>query len=86
MRIRPARDVERMKALAASARFQRGDLDAEADYYRIHFRLHPGGTRRSDRERNAARASRSDRDLWALAYMEHPDAVYEHVAALVDAI
>jgi proline iminopeptidase len=35
---RPAGDVERMQAIAATARFRAGDLDAEADYYRIHFR------------------------------------------------
>lgn len=30
-------DVERMRALASSARYQAGDLDVEAEYYRIHF-------------------------------------------------
>jgi proline iminopeptidase len=34
---RPARDVHRMRALAASAGYQAGNLEAEADYYRIHF-------------------------------------------------
>jgi proline iminopeptidase len=30
-------DVERMRAVASSARFQAGDLEAETEYYRIHF-------------------------------------------------
>jgi proline iminopeptidase len=30
-------DVERMRAIASSARFQAGDLEAETEYYRIHF-------------------------------------------------
>jgi proline iminopeptidase len=34
---RPAGDVERMRALASSARYQAGDLETEAEYYRIHF-------------------------------------------------
>lgn len=37
LRIRPAGDVERMQALAAGSRYQSGDLEAEAEYYRIHF-------------------------------------------------
>ena len=36
---RPPGDIERMGALAASAEYQRGSLDAEAEYYRIHFSL-----------------------------------------------
>ena len=35
---RPAGDVETMQAIAATARFRAGDLETEADYYRIHFR------------------------------------------------
>jgi proline iminopeptidase len=31
-------DLERMGEIAAGARYAAGDLDAEADYYRIHFR------------------------------------------------
>ncbi len=30
-------DVERMRAIASSARYQAGDLEAEIEYYRIHF-------------------------------------------------
>jgi proline iminopeptidase len=30
-------DVERMQAVASSARYQAGDLEAETEYYRIHF-------------------------------------------------
>jgi proline iminopeptidase len=37
-RLRPAGDVEQMQTLAASDRFRAGDLDVEAEYYRIHFR------------------------------------------------
>ncbi len=37
LRTRPAGDVERMRALASSARYQAGDLEAEAEYYRLHF-------------------------------------------------
>jgi proline iminopeptidase len=36
---RPPGDVERMQAIAASDRYLAGDLEAEADYYRIHFRV-----------------------------------------------
>jgi proline iminopeptidase len=36
--IRPAGDIEAMDALAASDAFQAGDLHAELDYYRIHYR------------------------------------------------
>jgi proline iminopeptidase len=35
---RPADELERMRAVAATDRYLRGELDAEADYYRIHFR------------------------------------------------
>jgi proline iminopeptidase len=42
---RPAGDVERMEYIAASAPYQAGDLQAEADYYRIHFR---GTVQRAD--------------------------------------
>ena len=38
-RIRPASDVERMNELSSSSLFQEGDLDVEAEYYRIHFGL-----------------------------------------------
>jgi proline iminopeptidase len=36
---RAAGDVERMQALASSSRYQAGDLEVEAEYYRIHFRV-----------------------------------------------
>jgi proline iminopeptidase len=36
---RPAGDIEMMQAVSASARYQQGDLAAEAEYYRIHFRM-----------------------------------------------
>jgi proline iminopeptidase len=36
--IRTPADIERLKAIAASAPYQAGDLEAEAEYYRIHFR------------------------------------------------
>jgi proline iminopeptidase len=39
LRTRPAADVERMQALASSARYQAGDLEVEAEYIRIHYRL-----------------------------------------------
>jgi proline iminopeptidase len=38
LQTRPTGDLERMQALASSARYQAGDLEAEAEYYRIHFR------------------------------------------------
>jgi proline iminopeptidase len=38
-RRRPAGDVEAMEAITATDAYQRGDLDAEAAYYRIHFRM-----------------------------------------------
>lgn len=31
-------DIERLKAIAATPRYQTGDLEADAGYYRIHFR------------------------------------------------
>jgi proline iminopeptidase len=37
--IRPPGDVERMRALASDPGYQAGDLHAEAEYYRIHFRV-----------------------------------------------
>jgi proline iminopeptidase len=44
-RIRPAGDVEAMESLAASAAFRAGDIEVEAEYYRIHYRaaLHDPG-------------------------------------------
>ena len=36
-RARPAEAVERMEALAASPCYQAGDLETDAEYYRIHF-------------------------------------------------
>jgi len=38
-RNRPAADQEALDALASSDAFARGDLEAEAAYYRIHFRM-----------------------------------------------
>ena len=38
-RRRPPADAEAMEAIAATDAFQRGDLEAEAAYYRIHFRM-----------------------------------------------
>jgi proline iminopeptidase len=37
-RIRPAEDVEAMESLASSAAFRAGDIQVEAEYYRIHYR------------------------------------------------
>ncbi|HSJ83178.1 MAG TPA: alpha/beta fold hydrolase [Acidimicrobiia bacterium] len=37
-RIRPAGDIERMESIRSTDRYQDGDLDAEAEYYRIHYR------------------------------------------------
>jgi proline iminopeptidase len=37
-RLRRAGDVEAMRQLAATGAFQAGDLDAESEYYRIHYR------------------------------------------------
>ena len=39
LRTRPARDVEGMQALASSAPYQAGNLEVEAEYYRIHYRV-----------------------------------------------
>jgi proline iminopeptidase len=39
VRIPPPGDVEQMQALAAGSRYLEGDLEAEADYYRIYFRV-----------------------------------------------
>ena len=36
---RPAEDQAEMAAIAATDAYQRGDLEAEAAYYRIHFRM-----------------------------------------------
>jgi proline iminopeptidase len=36
---RPPGDVEMMRAISTSDRYQAGDLEARADYYRIHFRV-----------------------------------------------
>lgn len=38
-RRRPAGDAEEMQAIAATDAYRRGDLDAEAAYIRIHFRM-----------------------------------------------
>jgi proline iminopeptidase len=38
-RSRPPGDVERMQAIAAGDPYRAGNLEAEADYYRIHFRV-----------------------------------------------
>lgn len=37
-RIRAPADVEAMQAIARSARYQAGDLEADAEYYRLHFK------------------------------------------------
>ncbi|MET0831732.1 MAG: alpha/beta fold hydrolase [Acidimicrobiia bacterium] len=37
IRKRAPGDDERMRAIASSAAYERGDLDAEAEFYRIHF-------------------------------------------------
>jgi proline iminopeptidase len=39
LRARPAGDVERMRELSESRCYQEGDLETEAEYYRIHFRI-----------------------------------------------
>jgi proline iminopeptidase len=36
---RPSRDLEAMQALSSTAAYERGDLEAEAAYYRFHFRM-----------------------------------------------
>ena len=38
-RLRPAEDAEAMEAIAATDSYRQGDLDAEAAYNRIHFRM-----------------------------------------------
>ena len=38
-RRRPAADAEAMQAIAATDAYRRGDLETEAAYYRIHFRM-----------------------------------------------
>ena len=38
-RRRPVADAEEMRAIAAADAYRRGDLDAEAAYNRIHFRM-----------------------------------------------
>lgn len=35
---RPSGDVARMRAISSSARYGQGDIETEAEYYRIHFR------------------------------------------------
>ena len=35
---RAAADLEKMKTIAGTSRYQAGDLDADADYYRAHYR------------------------------------------------
>lgn len=37
--LRSVDDIETMERLSASAAFERGSLDAEAEYYRIHFNV-----------------------------------------------
>ena len=37
LRTRPSADVERMQALVSTPSYRAGDLDSEADYYRLHF-------------------------------------------------
>ena len=39
LRLRPADDIETMEELSSSPAFGRGSLDAEARYYRVHFRI-----------------------------------------------
>lgn len=39
LRVRAPDDVERMEEIARSAPFRAGDLEAEAEYYRVHFRV-----------------------------------------------
>ena len=39
LRIRPEGDVERLQAIAASAPYGAGNLEAEVDYYTLHFRV-----------------------------------------------
>jgi pimeloyl-ACP methyl ester carboxylesterase len=47
--IRPASEIEAMDALAASDAFRAGDLHAELDYYRMHFRPGLVATNQLDR-------------------------------------
>jgi len=47
--IRPASEIEAMDALAASDTFRVGDLRAELDYYRMHFRPALVATNQLDR-------------------------------------
>ena len=37
-RSRASADLEKLKTLAATSRYEAGDLEADAEYYRIHFR------------------------------------------------
>lgn len=39
LRVRAPEDVERMEEIARSAPFRAGELEAEAEYYRLHFRV-----------------------------------------------
>ncbi len=39
LRARPAGDVEAMRAIASSPGYRAGDIETEAEYYRIHFRI-----------------------------------------------
>jgi proline iminopeptidase len=39
LRIRPQGDAERMQAIAAGAPYGAGNLEAEVDYYTLHFRV-----------------------------------------------
>ncbi len=38
-RLRQPADLERMSEIGASARYQAGDLEAEGEYYRLHFKV-----------------------------------------------
>ena len=39
LRARPAGDVEAMRAIASNPGYRAGDIETEAEYYRIHFRI-----------------------------------------------
>jgi proline iminopeptidase len=39
LRVRAPDDVERLERIARGAPFRAGDLEAEAEYYRVHFRV-----------------------------------------------
>lgn len=39
LRARPAGDVEAMRAIASNSGYRAGDIETEAEYYRIHFRI-----------------------------------------------